>query len=70
MYAMMQCKAKSENLAHILRYQSGAVTNLPPLQESRPEIPRVGRGKRENMATLNFNDRLDPTVIFLVAEKR
>ena len=48
MYAMMQCKAKSENLAHILRYQFWAVTNLPPLQESRPEIPRVGRGKHGN----------------------
>ena len=44
---MMQCKAKSENLAHILGYQIWAVTNLPPLQESRPEIPRVGRRMRE-----------------------
>ena len=44
MYAMMQCKSKSENLAHILGYQIWAVTNLPPLQKSRPEIPRVGRG--------------------------
>ena len=26
MYAMVQCKAKSENLAHILGYQTGAVT--------------------------------------------
>ena len=25
-YAMMQCKAKSEKLAHILGYQTGAVT--------------------------------------------
>ena len=66
---MMQCKTKSQNLAHILGYQIWAVTNLPPLQESRPEIPRVGRGKREegNMATLNFNDHLDPTMIFPVA---
>ena len=38
MDAMMQCKTKSENLAHILGYQIGAVTILPPLQESRPEI--------------------------------
>ena len=45
---MMQCKTKSENLAHILGYQFWAVTNLPPLQESRPEIPRVGRGKHGN----------------------
>ena len=45
MYAMMQVKWKSENLAHILGYQTGAVTNLTPLQESRPEIPRVGRGR-------------------------
>ena len=37
-YTMMQCKAKSENLAHILGRQTGAVTILPPLQESRPEI--------------------------------
>ena len=29
---------KSENLAHILGYQTGAVTILPSLQESRPEI--------------------------------
>ena len=70
MYAMMQCKAKSENLAHILGYQIWAVTNLPPLQESRPEIPRVGRGRRENMTPLNFNDLLDPKMIFLVAERR
>ena len=47
---MMQCKSKSENLAHILGYQSGVVTILPPLQESRPEIPRVeeGEGKHDN----------------------
>ena len=50
--AMMQCKTKSENLAHILGYQIRAVTNLPPLQESRPEIPRVGRGKRETWQPL------------------
>ena len=49
---MMLCKAKSENLAHILGYQIWAVTNLPPLQESRPEIPRVGRGKRETRQPL------------------
>ena len=48
MYAMMQCQTKSENLAHILGYQSGAVTNLPPLQESRPEIPRVGKERRKH----------------------
>ena len=52
MDAMMQSKTKSEKLAHILGYQFWAVTNLPPLQESRPEIPRVGRGKRENMEHL------------------
>ena len=52
MYAMMQCKAKSEKLAHILGYQFWAVTNLPPLQESRPEIPGVGRGKRETWQPL------------------
>ena len=45
MYAMMQCKAKTENLAQILGYQIWAVIILPPLQESRPEIPRVGRGR-------------------------
>ena len=68
----MQCKTKSENLAHILGHQIWAVTNLPPFQESRPEIPRVGRGKREkgNTTTLNFNDRLDPTMIFLVTESK
>ena len=47
MYAMMQSKTKSENFTHILGYQIWAVTNLTPLQESRPEIPRVGRGKGE-----------------------
>ena len=49
---MMQCKAKSENLAQILGYQNWAVTNLPPLRESRPEIPRVGRGMRETRQPL------------------
>ena len=34
----MQSKEKSEKLAHILGYQTGAITILPPLQESRPEI--------------------------------
>ena len=38
-------KIKSENLAHSLGYQIWAVTILSPLQESRPEIPRVGRGR-------------------------
>ena len=52
MYAMMQSKTKSENFTHILGYQIWAVTNLPPLQESRPEIPRVGRGKRETRQPL------------------
>ena len=66
---MMQCKAKRENLAQILGYQNWFVTNLPPLQESRPEIPRVGRGRGETWSTLNFNDLLDPTMILLVAEK-
>ena len=47
MYAMMQCQSKSENLAQILGYQIWVVTNLPPLQESHPEIPRVGRERRE-----------------------
>ena len=48
----MLCKAKSENLAHILGYQFWAVTNLPPLQESRPEIPRVGREMKETRQPL------------------
>ena len=52
MYAMMQYKAKSENLAQILGYQIWTVTILPPLQESRPEIPRVGRGMRETRPPL------------------
>ena len=38
MYVMMEVQCKSENLVQILQYQVGAVTNLPPLQESRPEI--------------------------------
>ena len=49
---MMQCKAKSENLAHILGYQIWADTILPPLQESRPEIPREGRGMRDTRPPL------------------
>ena len=31
-------KCKSGKIIHILQYETGAVTNLPPLQESRPEI--------------------------------
>ena len=46
---------KSENLVQILQYQKWAVTILPPLQESRPEILRVG--KREKVTTV-FNDLL------------
>ena len=34
-------KGKNENLAQILGGQNWAVTILPHLQESRPEIPRV-----------------------------
>ena len=30
--------AKSGKFIHILQYQTRAVTNIPPLQESRPEI--------------------------------
>ena len=35
---MQDKECKSENLVQILQYQTGAVTNLPPLQDSRPEI--------------------------------
>ena len=38
MDAMMQQNQKVKNLPIFLGYQSGAVTTLPPLQESRPEI--------------------------------
>ena len=38
MDAMMQTRSKSEKFTHISSYQNGAVTTLPPLQESRPEI--------------------------------
>ena len=31
-------KRKSRKIIHIFHYQTGAVTILPPLQESRPEI--------------------------------
>ena len=31
-------RSKSEKFTHIFSYQIGAVTTLPPLQESRPEI--------------------------------
>ena len=34
----MQMRSKSENFTHVFGYQNGAVTTLPPLQESRPEI--------------------------------
>ena len=36
--AMMQMRSKSVKFTQIFSYQSGAVTTLPPLQESRPEI--------------------------------
>ena len=49
---MMQMRSKSENFTHIFSYQNGVITILPPLQESRPEIPRVGRGKRETRQPL------------------
>ena len=42
---------------------------LPPLQESRPEIPKVEE-REGNMATPIFKDLLDPTMIFLVAEHK
>ena len=63
-------KSKSENLAQILGGQIWAVTILPHLQESRPEIPSVEReGERaRNMTTLVFNDLLEATFIFLVEE--
>ena len=35
---MQTWDAKSGKIIHIFQYQTGAVTNLPPLQESRPEI--------------------------------
>ena len=41
-------KCKSENLAQILGGQNWAVTNLPHLQESRPEIPRVEKSEIED----------------------
>ena len=63
-------QSKSENLAQIFGYQTGAVTNLPPLQESRPEIPRVEGGRGENMTTRVFHDLLDPTMIYLFIEHK
>ena len=51
-------KCKSENLAQILGGQNWAVTNLPHLQESRPEIPRVEkereRGRKSTPLTGSF----------------
>ena len=44
---MQDDNAKVKIWFKFLRYQTGAVTNLPPLQESRPEIPRVERERRE-----------------------
>ena len=40
MYAMMQCKAKSENLAHILGYQIWAVID-PQTRTSPPCFPET-----------------------------
>ena len=46
-------KRKNENLAQILGVKTGAVTILPHLQESRPEIPRIERERESgrNMMT-------------------
>ena len=65
-------KCKNENLAQILGGQNWAVTNLPHLQESRPEIPRVERERERgrNMTTLVFNYLLGATLIFLFEEHR
>ena len=41
MYAMMQCKVKSENLAHILRYQIWAVTPWLPTLDSRVRLEKL-----------------------------
>ena len=40
---MMQCKAKNENLAHILGYQIWAVTGRER-QGTMPSLTRRGRG--------------------------
>ena len=58
-------KSKSENLAQILGGQNWAVTNLPHLQESCPEIPRVEkeRDRGRNTTTLVFNDILDTMLL-------
>ena len=53
---------KSENLVHILQYQKWAVTILPPLQESRPEILRL----RKEVGILLTKTRLSfPSCFFL-----
>ena len=44
MDVMMQMRSKSEKITHIFSYQNGAVTTLPPLQESRPEILGLSEG--------------------------
>ena len=49
----MQCNTKVEILFGFLGSELWAVTTLPSLQESRPEILRVG--KREKVTTV-FND--------------
>ena len=41
------------------------VTALPPLQESRPEIPKV---RKEGRGYTSFNDLLDPMTIFFLEE--
>ena len=42
MYAMMQCQAKSENLAHILGYQIWAVTGGVGDVHTPPYLVRLG----------------------------
>ena len=42
MYAMMQCKAKSENLTHILGYQIWAVTIMIGAKSSEDDNALAG----------------------------
>ena len=60
-------ETKSGKILRIFRYQVRAVTILPPLQESRPEILGLSEEGGRNTATLNFNNLPDPTMIFLGA---
>ena len=65
---MMQCKTKSENLAHILGYYSGAVTHVQLDEDSTLLIPQevVERLEINSTATVAWcvwwrSDKVSPS---------